>query len=532
MRFVSTIFLILLLPLVGSKAWADDANSTDKATKRTPTTLAEAHSELERILPSEELAKIDAMKSEKDMIEYHFGLGLYIRNNWGLWRGSPLSKHLNELGFTHPDDMSAVILETFWCKRHGQPFRLSERAAEFSAYWEASRKAQADEEKRVVAAKKKMRSMMMEITLINRNASTIMMPPRIDSEIRARYLAQYNDGVLIGVRKDTGRRDATFVTEPYFFSSKDGMIHKVNIPELQEFDSVVLAGRTVWICGTCNGANILLGITADQRIKQSLPKEGSLPQLGLHNESLLAVYPKSVYKLVDGEWKMIYEGDTSLPRSGPPPRLIGDTLYLRDEGSGENMKRLWLLKIGENHKLVSLDKDTGVVGPNGPRWENSFSYAATDSGDFWACVGESSNRKSLLHRSKDGAYSIAIMNNSVKFTPDLFGSAGTDQGLSVSAVTLLQDGTVLLVGDSGLYRLNKDALTQEVAFTNTQQEIPINGGKNIYHWGWDPSDILVLKKDSYFISGAFGGIYILYKDEARGWTFNSLDEKLGKPLTW
>ena len=103
-----------------------------------PTTLDEAHLRLERELPKEELAKIDAMKSEDQMIEYHMGRGMGMRNSWGLWKGGPLAKHMKELGFFHPDDMSGVILVTFWCKRHGKDFRLKERADYCARYWKGA----------------------------------------------------------------------------------------------------------------------------------------------------------------------------------------------------------------------------------------------------------------------------------------------------------------------------------------------------------------------------------------------------------
>jgi hypothetical protein len=119
----------------------------------------------------------------------------------------------------------------------------------------------------------------------------------------------------------------------------------------------------------------------------------------------------------------------------------------------------------------------------------------------------------------------------VEFTPDLFGSKATDQGISVSAVSLLKDGTVLLVGDAGLYQLKGCELNQELAFTNTHQEIPTNKGQNIYHWGWDPSDVLLLEDGSYFSSGTFGGIYILKKNGSGEWAFASLDEKPGEERT-
>jgi len=140
------ILLLITILMCVTVSFADDkrndakpADSKPSTTEKEviPTTLEEAHLQLERQFPKEELAKIDAMKSEDEMIQYHSGLGMGMRNGWGLWTGSPLAQHMRKLGFTHPDDMSGVILETFWCKRHGKDFRLKERAVFYAAYWKA-----------------------------------------------------------------------------------------------------------------------------------------------------------------------------------------------------------------------------------------------------------------------------------------------------------------------------------------------------------------------------------------------------------
>jgi hypothetical protein len=40
-------------------------------------------------------------------------LGLWIRNNWGLWSGSRLQAYFRNLGINHPDSMSGVILVSY-----------------------------------------------------------------------------------------------------------------------------------------------------------------------------------------------------------------------------------------------------------------------------------------------------------------------------------------------------------------------------------------------------------------------------------
>ncbi len=107
---------------------------------RIPKDLDDAHRELGRLFSSAEIERIRAMPEERDMIEYHMGLGVYLRNEWGLWKGSRLSEYFNTLGIGHPDDISGIILDTFWCKLHDQPFRLQERTAYYQEYWRSVEK--------------------------------------------------------------------------------------------------------------------------------------------------------------------------------------------------------------------------------------------------------------------------------------------------------------------------------------------------------------------------------------------------------
>lgn len=103
-----------------------------------PRNLEEAHAQLMKLFPKEEIERITQMASEDEMSIYHFGAGMGIRNSWGLWHGSRLAKYFNDLGIKHADDMSGIILGTFWCRIHEQPFRLQERIEYYQAYWRAT----------------------------------------------------------------------------------------------------------------------------------------------------------------------------------------------------------------------------------------------------------------------------------------------------------------------------------------------------------------------------------------------------------
>jgi len=75
----------------------------------TPQNLEECFARLKKLLPKDELERFRGFKDE-NMAYTHFGMGMWIRNNWGLWHGSSLVDYFNQIGIFHPDDMSSIIV--------------------------------------------------------------------------------------------------------------------------------------------------------------------------------------------------------------------------------------------------------------------------------------------------------------------------------------------------------------------------------------------------------------------------------------
>ncbi len=560
-----------------------------------PSTLTEAHAALERMLSPQTLAEIDAMPSEDGMIKYHFSLGLNIRNGWGLWAGSPLAKYMQGLGITHPDHMSGVILETFWRKRHGQDLRLEEIAAAAKKSAEFERKAKEEQEKRDKKRLETMRNMMMGLRFEKREVPTVQIPSR-GSGMSVRFLSPFrggvfgtfycqgsissqsyiatgrggyyvdpadgqlretpeaDDSVARGFCMERGNREPRKMkpgedvyTQGFYFDPIDRKIHQVRVAEVKNVYSAVVAGGRAWFAGLTNDKALLVGVGEQDRVTLPLPQEDEIPDLGLDGQSLLAVYSKTIYRLTDGKWTLVHSGDILLPRSCLPPQLHGNEVFLRDEGRGETRKRLWWLTLGEKLHLSVLDRDTGLADPptvmrspdSAPGlyfvvptvlsgWEEVPSYCVTRNGDLWACVGG----RSLLRRSKDGHYAIAIMNGSVQFREDPFARRETDQDVSVSAVTALPDDTLLLAGRTGLYRLKGDELVQELAFTAQERGVglPIQARGSRF----SPNSLLVLDEQSYFLgSDRWEGVCLLCKGNDGQWSFIPLDDgERGDPVVW
>ena len=99
--------------------------SADYIREDIPATLEEAYKALDELLDPEDIEYIKNL-AEDDIITMHFGLGLWIRNNWLYPTNSRLTKALLELNpnFSHPDDMSHFILTGYYYYLNGDKYTL------------------------------------------------------------------------------------------------------------------------------------------------------------------------------------------------------------------------------------------------------------------------------------------------------------------------------------------------------------------------------------------------------------------------
>ena len=79
-----------------------------------PSDLQGCFWELDSALPASMREDIRAC-DEANLVRHHFGLGMWMRNNWGLWsEGSPLKQYFDGLGIHEADDASSKILMSYW----------------------------------------------------------------------------------------------------------------------------------------------------------------------------------------------------------------------------------------------------------------------------------------------------------------------------------------------------------------------------------------------------------------------------------
>ena len=129
---ILTILFFSLLALNGQEV------SREEIPKSKPTTLEEAVFQLTKTLPDTTQQKVLSMTEDEFIGGSHFGLGMWIRNNWGLWRGGSLAKDFNNKGIFHPDDMSGIILTCYYRQLHNQDWELEKQIQYYQDYWKGT----------------------------------------------------------------------------------------------------------------------------------------------------------------------------------------------------------------------------------------------------------------------------------------------------------------------------------------------------------------------------------------------------------
>ena len=82
--------------------------------KQKPKNLTECIQMLDHILKKEDKEKAKTLTESEFLIETYFGTGMGIRNEW-IRSGNPeLVKFFLDQGVKHPDDMSAMILTSYY----------------------------------------------------------------------------------------------------------------------------------------------------------------------------------------------------------------------------------------------------------------------------------------------------------------------------------------------------------------------------------------------------------------------------------
>lgn len=129
----NSLLIILLFAFSSTFGQTDSKKENYK-----PVNLEEAVEQLKIIHHDSTKQKILNMTEDEFMGGAHMGLGMWMRNNWGLWKGKELAGYFNSIGIYHPDDMSGIILTSYYRELHGQEWKVDEQVKYYQDYWKKS----------------------------------------------------------------------------------------------------------------------------------------------------------------------------------------------------------------------------------------------------------------------------------------------------------------------------------------------------------------------------------------------------------
>lgn len=104
-----------------------------------PKHLQDCFDQINSFWPDSTKLKVRQWSEDEFTSRAHLGFGMWMRNNWQLWGGSRLSKYFNEMGITHPDDMSGIILDSYHRYLNNKELKLEEQIQEYKDYWETAK---------------------------------------------------------------------------------------------------------------------------------------------------------------------------------------------------------------------------------------------------------------------------------------------------------------------------------------------------------------------------------------------------------
>jgi len=464
--------------------------------------------------------------------EREFELGMWIRNNWGLWKQSVLAQWFFRKGIYHPDYMSGIVLLSYSRRLQGLPIELEKQVKYIQAAVKKQREANAAEERRSAWARQRIRQMMMGLAVSPEAPRVVRFPELKEDSFRVRYAAPFADGVLMTAKRfspETFRKDPDYSIRSFLLDLRTRTLHPITAGEgVTVEDSVVVNGQAFLNC--VKGAQgSILQVSGSRRSRIPWPSLGATAKsplrLGIQRvtktqpERLLAIRGKKVARWEGGRWKVIWTGRKDFPLGVLPAELHGTRLILRDEGQGEGDKRLYWIDLHRQGDPVSFDRDVGVVGPNGPRWENVWDYAVAPDGAFWIATGSLINRQSLLRWTRQRRYRVALYNDSVDWSPDFLTYLDSREdpselALAVSGLQSRSDGGVDAVGPHGLFTVGQRQVRRQLRFTNTPKD-------------WIPSKLLTLSPSLTLVGGHFGGLFLLEKSPQGDTSAFGLDDRMG-----
>ena len=194
-----------------------------------PINLEEAVLQLTKILHDTTQQKVLSMTESEFLAGSHFGLGMWIRNNW-IRGGGQLANDFNSKEIFHSDNMSSIILTCYYRQLHNQDWGLDKQIKSYKDHWELI--YEHEKRKKEIALKNYDKFNVGDTITILMNVYTDEIGGR-----NATIIESENDWVF---NADTDLEILGIVKEKYFINDASNVFFKVLIVKMNHPKTKIL----------------------------------------------------------------------------------------------------------------------------------------------------------------------------------------------------------------------------------------------------------------------------------------------------
>jgi len=495
-----------------------------------PSTLDEAIIQLKTTLSENDLNHIKN-GSEDNLALLHHGFGTGLRNSWGLWSGSSLSRWFNQKGIDHPDDMSGIIILSLYRDLRGVPRKLDDQFEYYQAYWGEVKNAEKHEAELDVVRSKRRKDAMLGWEWVTNSAPEAVLPlqPKLND---IWGLEPYGRGHLVVVKKWRKSFSPIWHDGIYFLPSPTASLRPVRVESCPDiYDLVVVEKVASWLCkGPGEGWSIVstsYNSKSTKRFLKNIPDQEWL-RLGKGETGLIVIGADAIYRDSSGNVSKIYdapsptreypkfdhdegsrtEAEYFFPHRSSTPLEYKGAVYFQVEDTG-NETDLYRLPL-KGSDLEGFDK-IFVYDYVGNWLIHTSDVVVGDQGGLW--IGSPKNG-TLVKISENGEIEIASLFNQLNHIDSVDDRKKEDNWkthLPTAAINI-KGNTMFLAGTNGIAKVEQGQVTPIVYFTypNGVDRSPYTSRPQ-YGYHIKPQRLGLFDDGSFIIGDRFDGVYIIQK---------------------
>ncbi len=482
-----------------------------------PTNLEESNSYFDKDLNTKDKKYIKSLTRDH-LSELHFTLGLNIRNIWIYGDRNPgLVNYFHDLGLYHPDDISGIIIKSYWSYLNNNDFDLKNEIKIYKDYWEEAIEIKKKNKENIDNTERKLFNAFIDINYKNVNPPLITLPQnKTGNQVFSDEFIKYRNGYIINSISTYPNDGQTLgINYKYHYVDlKTSKLFKLNFNGLDTVESVAVIDSTLYICGTKSnnlkilkhdGTKILpISLNVLDNDTKELSSD-SWTKLGVFGGKLFALQTNGLYMLNGNAWQLINKFNLieyfskyypSLKPIMPTENIVisNNKLYFLQEVLQSRDCELFEIDLRTNTINEFWQKE--LLIDNYKKEVNSYSLLGNDT----LFVAAQRLGEALLLSEQKNSMTVYLLDNKVK--TDVSGKFK----IKVRKAFKSND-KLLLIADNGLFELKNNEIIPIAFFENTEQLI--RDGKYNIHFNFKPRSFAILGEDKYLIGGQFGGLYVI-----------------------